>query len=95
MPDVKDYSREWYIGEEAMELKGIMNLQFPIEHGVVEDWPAMERIYHYTFYTDLRIDPSEFPILLTEAPLNPRTNREQMPHKQFYLFMLLVELLDV
>jgi actin-related protein len=86
MPDVKDYSREWYIGEEAMELKGIMNLQFPIEHGIVEDWPAMERIYHYTFYTDLRIDPSEFPIMLTEAPLNPRANREKMAEIMFETF---------
>lgn len=86
MPDVKDYSREWYIGEEAMELKGIMNLQFPIEHGVVEDWPAMERIWHYTFYTDLRIDPSEFPVLLTEAPLNPRLNREKMTEIMFETF---------
>ena len=86
MPDVKDYSREWYIGEEAMELKGIMNLQFPIEHGVVDDWPAMERIYHYTFYTDLRIDPSEFPVLLTEAPLNPRSNREKMAEIMFETF---------
>ena len=86
MPDVKDYSREWYIGEEAMELKGIMNLQYPIEHGVVEDWPAMERIWHYTFYTDLRIDPSEFPVLLTEAPLNPRLNREKMTEIMFETF---------
>ncbi|MFW9876118.1 MAG: actin, cytoplasmic 2 [Candidatus Thorarchaeota archaeon] len=86
MPDVKDYSREWYIGEEAMELKGIMNLQFPIEHGVVEDWPAMERIWHYTFYTDLRIDPSEYPVLLTEAPLNPRLNREKMTEIMFETF---------
>jgi actin-related protein len=86
MPDVKDYSREWYIGGEAMELKGIMSLQFPIEHGIVEDWPAMERIWHYTFYTDLRIDPSEFPILMTEAPLNPRSNREKMTEIMFETF---------
>ncbi|MFX1279087.1 MAG: actin, cytoplasmic 2 [Promethearchaeota archaeon] len=86
MPDVKDYSREWYIGSEAIEMKGIMNLQFPIEHGIVDDWPAMERILHYTFYTDLRIDPSEHPVLLTEAPLNPRSNREKMAEIMFETF---------
>ncbi len=84
MPDVS--SREWYIGEEAMELKGIMNLNYPIEHGVVGDWPAMERLWHYTFYTDLRIDPSEYPVLLTEAPLNPRLNREKMAEIMFETF---------
>jgi len=86
MPDVKDYAREWYIGQEAMEMKGLMNLNYPIEHGTINDWPAMERIWHYTFYTDLRIDPSEHPVLLTEAPLNPRHNREKMTEIMFETF---------
>jgi actin beta/gamma 1 len=86
MPDVKDYSREYFIGSEAMQMKGLMSLNFPIEHGIVNDWPAMERLWHYTFYTDLRIDPSEHPILLTEAPLNPRQNREKMAEIMFETF---------
>lgn len=86
LPDQKHYTREYYIGEEAMELKGIMKLNFPVEHGIINDWPAMERIWHYTFYTDLRIDPSEHPVLLTEAPLNPRLNREKMGEIMFETF---------
>lgn len=86
MPEVKDYAREWYIGQEAMELKGIMRLQFPINHGQITDWPAMERIWHYTFYSDLRVDPSEHPVLLTEPPLNPRINREKMAEIMFETF---------
>ncbi|MFX0025724.1 MAG: actin, cytoplasmic 2 [Candidatus Hermodarchaeota archaeon] len=86
MPDVKHFSREYYIGEEAMELRGLLSLKFPIEHGIVEDWPAMEKLWHYTYYTDLRIDPSEHPILLTEAPLNPRQNREKMAEIMFETF---------
>ncbi|MBD3196129.1 MAG: actin, cytoplasmic 2 [Candidatus Lokiarchaeota archaeon] len=86
MPEVKDYAREWYIGQEAMELKGIMGLQFPVSHGQITDWPAMERIWHYTFYTDLRVDPSEHPVLLTEPPLNPRANREKMAEILFETF---------
>ena len=86
MPDVKDYSREWYIGAEAMELKGLMKIHFPIEHGIIDDWSLMERIWHYTFYNDLRIDPSEHPVLLTEAPLNPRLNREKIAEIMFETF---------
>jgi actin len=63
MTDVEHYTREYYIGEEALQLKGVLKLMFPVEHGVIEDWLAMEKIWHYTFYTDLRVDPSEHPVL--------------------------------
>ncbi len=86
LTDVAHYARELYIGSDAMELKGLMKLNYPIEHGVINDWPAMERIWHHTFYTDLRIDPSEHPVVLTEAPLNPRINREKMAEIMFETF---------
>lgn len=86
MTDVEHYTREYYIGEEAMQLKGVLKLMFPVEHGIIEDWTAMEKIWHYTFYTDLRTDPSEHPALLTEAPLNPRKNREKMAEIMFETF---------
>lgn len=34
LPDVKHYSREWYIGSEAMDLKGVLKLEYPMNHSV-------------------------------------------------------------
>ena len=86
MTDVEHYVREYYIGEEAINLRGVLKLVYPVEHGQVQDWDAMERIWHYTFYNDLRVNPNEHPILLTEPPLNKNQNKEKMAELMFDTF---------
>jgi len=45
---------------------------------MVTNWDDMERVWHHTFFNELRVNPSDDIgcVLLSEAPLNSKVNRE-------------------
>lgn len=78
--------KDFYVGEEAFAKKGMLNLKYPVEHGIVDNWTDMENIWNHCYYNELRVDPSEHPCMLTEAPMNPKSNREKMTQIFFETF---------
>ncbi|MGB3536032.1 MAG: hypothetical protein WBA13_21270 [Microcoleaceae cyanobacterium] len=44
--------------------------------GIVTNWDSMKVVWSHTF-KQLGIDPSQYSVLVTEPPLNPKVNREK------------------
>jgi len=81
-PRYKDY----YVGEEAIKLKGVLRITYPLEHGIIKDWDGFAKLVRFAFEECLRVDSTKHPVLLTEAPLNPRHARERMAEILFEEF---------
>ena len=59
-----------------------------IVHGIVTNWNDIKKILHHTFYNELRVAPEENPIMLTDALVNSKTNRERMTQVMFEFFIV-------
>ncbi|MGH0126398.1 UNVERIFIED_CONTAM: hypothetical protein FKN15_041458 [Acipenser sinensis] len=64
------------MGNDVFQVQNLTKKK-PIRHGIVVDWDAMERLWHHIFYHELRVAPDDHPIMLTDAPFSPTTNREK------------------
>merc|ERR1712072_575744 len=47
--------KDYYIGEEAQQKRGILLLKYPLEHGIVQNWEDMEKVWRHTFDNELRM----------------------------------------
>lgn len=72
------------IGDEASQLRAMLEVTYPMENGIVRNWDDMTHLYNYTFGPEkLNIDPAQTKLLLTEPPMNPTRNRERMVEVMF------------
>jgi len=77
---------EFYVGDAAQAKRGILTITYPVEAGIVRDWEDMEAIWSHAFFEGLRVEPQDHAVMLTEAALNPKLNRERMTQIMFESF---------
>lgn len=74
------------VGDEVKKKGSMYKLSYPVQRGIVKNWEEMEDILHYTLHNELMVCPQDHAVLLTEAPLNPKANREKMAEVMFETF---------
>ncbi|KAG9344300.1 hypothetical protein JZ751_010969 [Albula glossodonta] len=71
--------KDLMVGDEASELRSMLEVNYPMENGIVRNWDDMKHLWDYTFGPEkLNIDSRNCKILLTEPPMNPTKNREKI-----------------
>ena len=72
------------VGDEASKLRSMLEINYPMENGIVRSWEDMKHLWDYTFGPKkMGLDPKECLIMLTEPPMNPKSNREKMIEVMF------------
>ena len=75
-----------FMGDEAKAKKDVLFLTNPIDQGLVVNWDDLEKIWHHTLFSELRVSPEEHPVMLTETSLNPKPDRERVSEIMFETF---------
>ncbi|GMI24116.1 hypothetical protein TrCOL_g9594 [Triparma columacea] len=77
---------DFYIGTDCAKHTSTHAINYPIRHGLIENWDNMERLWQRCIFDSLRCDPQEHYMLLTEPPLNTPENREYTAEIMFETF---------
>lgn len=73
-------------GDEVLKYRDFLDVSYPMENGIIQNWDDMELLWQHTFQERLGVRTEEHKILLTEPPLNPKRNREKMLEMMFDKF---------
>ena len=85
---VGENNKEFYIGTEAEDKRGVLKINYPIEHSIINNWDEIEKIWENIFINGLKVDPIEYNVMLTETSINPKENKEKMAQIMFEKFKI-------
>ena len=77
---------DFFIGDAAFANSSTYQVNYPIRHGLIDNWDNMERLWQRCMFEYLRCEPEDHYVLLTEPPLNPPENREFTAEIMFETF---------
>ncbi|MBD3254667.1 MAG: zinc-ribbon domain-containing protein, partial [Candidatus Lokiarchaeota archaeon] len=77
-------ARSVYVGNDAMKMRGVLKVKYPIQRGAIVDWNEYYEILNHIFYNLLRIeDLSQYPVIYAEHPFVPKETKEYIARVLF------------
>lgn len=74
-------------GDDVVKYRSYLEVSHPMENGIIQNWDDMNKLWEHTFKDKLGCSSTAGRrILLTEAPMNPKKNRERMAEHMFEHF---------
>ncbi|XP_075990652.1 uncharacterized protein LOC142986198 [Anticarsia gemmatalis] len=77
-----------YCGLDAIRRRGISNLVWPVQEGMVKDWEEMEKLWHHVFYRELHVPPESSRVMHAVHPLVSRQDMQKMTEILFESFAI-------
>lgn len=75
---------QYFVGTNALHYRRpFMEIESPLEDGLVKNWEVLEQLWDHMFTTQLRLNPTEHPILLAESSFNTKPLREKNTELMF------------
>jgi len=66
-----------FVGDEALQKRGLLSLSQPMHRGFVHDWEGMEKIWSHCYTSQLKLSPTESPVLTTCPPHEKKSIKEK------------------
>ena len=79
-------NKDYYVGIDILIKRGLLELNYPIEHGAIKNKDEMEKIWNYIFTYELRVAPEEHNVMITEFSEYSKENREFIVEEMFETF---------
>jgi len=80
--NVEHLGTDIFIGDDAMNKQGLVTLSNPND-GLITNWDDLEKIWSYAFEKELRVSPTEHPLLITQQPIITKSQTEKMTQIAF------------
>ena len=53
---VPTHPQDLMVGDEASQLRSMLEVNYPMENGIVRNWDDMKHVWDYTFNEKLKVD---------------------------------------